>query len=151
MAAPLNPVDIQPRQVANKSDKKALLDAIRMTLGVQSAAIRRNTQTFNRNRYTAIARIADYDAMKDRARQTKEHSIANLPELLAPTRGQRSRQRRPFLPGQDRRRRQSVHSRRTGKARSQTRGEREEHHFGRDSTQPHAGKRRHRSRGKRLG
>ena len=82
MAAPVNPVDIHPRQVANKSDKKALLDAIRMTLGVQSAAIRHNTQTFNRNRYTAVARIADYDEMKDRARQTKEHSIANLPELL---------------------------------------------------------------------
>ena len=59
-----------------------MLEAIRMTLGVQSAAIRRNTQTFNRNRYTAVARIADYDAMKDRARQTKENAIANLPELL---------------------------------------------------------------------
>src|SRR5271166_1863002 len=82
MAAPVNPIDIQPRQVANKSDKKALLAAIRMTLGVQSAAIRRNTQTFNRNRYTAVARIADYDALKDRARKTKENAIANLPELL---------------------------------------------------------------------
>jgi hypothetical protein len=68
MAAPANPIDITPRQVANKSDKQALRDAIRMTLGVQSTAIRHNTQTFNRNRYTAIARIADYDAMKDRAR-----------------------------------------------------------------------------------
>src|SRR5271169_2663413 len=82
MAAPVNPIDIQPRQVANKSDKKALLAAIRMTLDVQSAAIRRNTQTFNRNRYTAIARIADYDEMKDRARKIKENAIANLPELL---------------------------------------------------------------------
>jgi iron-sulfur cluster protein len=82
MAAPINPIDILPRQVANKSDKKALLDAIRMTLGVQSAAIRQNTQTFNRDRYTAVARISDYDAMKDRARQTKEKAIANLPELL---------------------------------------------------------------------
>src|SRR5271165_1981634 len=82
MAAPVNPIDIQPRQVANKSDKKALLAAIRMTLGVQSAAIRRNSQTFNRNRYTAVARIADYDALKDRARKTKENAIANLPELL---------------------------------------------------------------------
>src|SRR6516225_6163262 len=53
-----------------------------MTLGVQSAAIRHNTQTFNRNRYTAVARIADYDAMKDRARKIKENAIANLPELL---------------------------------------------------------------------
>jgi len=82
MAAPVNPIDIQPRQVANKSDKRALLEAIRMTLSVQSAAIRHNTQTFNRNRYTAVARIADYDAMKDRARATKEKAIANLPELL---------------------------------------------------------------------
>src|SRR5271165_2244560 len=82
MAAPVNPVDIQPRQVANKSKKKALLEALRMTLSVQSAAIRHNTQTFNRNRYTVIGRIADYDAMKDQARQTKEKSIANLPELL---------------------------------------------------------------------
>ncbi len=54
MATLVNPADITPRQVANKSDKKALLDAIRMTLGVQSAAIRLNTQTFNRNRYAAI-------------------------------------------------------------------------------------------------
>ena len=82
MASPLSPTDIQPRQVANKSDKKALLEAIRMTLGVQSAAIRHNTQTFNRNRYDAVARIADYDAMKDRARGIKENAIANLPELL---------------------------------------------------------------------
>ena len=53
-----------------------------MTLDVQSAAIRHNTQTFNRNRYTAVARIADYDAMKDRARAIKEKAIANLPALL---------------------------------------------------------------------
>src|SRR5271167_4833740 len=82
MAAPVNPVDIQPRQVANKSNKKALAEALRMTLDVQSEAIRHNTQTFNRNRYTAVARIADYDAMKDRARAIKEKAIANLPALL---------------------------------------------------------------------
>ena len=59
-----------------------MLEAIRMTLGVQSAAIRHNTQTFNRNRYNAVARIADYDAMKDRARRIKENAIAKLPDLL---------------------------------------------------------------------
>ncbi len=80
--ATTNPVDIQPRQVANKSDKHALLDAIRMTLAVQSVAVRHNTQTFNRNRYVAVAKIADYDELKDRARQIKEQSIANLPALL---------------------------------------------------------------------
>jgi len=77
-----NPADISPRQVANKSEKKALLDAIRMTLGVQSAAVRRNTQTFNRNRYVATGLLADYNELKDRARQIKEQSIANLPQLL---------------------------------------------------------------------
>jgi iron-sulfur cluster protein len=82
MGTSVNPADITPRQVANKSDKKALRDAIRMTLGVQSAAIRHNTQTFNRNRYAAIGRLADYDALKDRARQIKENAIANLPQLL---------------------------------------------------------------------
>jgi iron-sulfur cluster protein len=82
MAAAVNPADITPRQVANKSDKKALLAAIRMTLGVQTAAIRNNTQTFNRNRYAAIARLSDYDELKDRARKIKENAIANLPQLL---------------------------------------------------------------------
>ena len=82
MATPVNPADINPRQVANKSDKKALLDAIRMTLSVQSPAVRRNTQTFNRNRYAATALLPDYNELKDRARQIKENAIANLPELL---------------------------------------------------------------------
>jgi len=82
MAPVLNPADINPRQVANKSDKKALLDAIRMTLAVQSPAVRHNTQTFNRNRYAATARLADYNELKDRAREIKENAIANLPELL---------------------------------------------------------------------
>ena len=82
MASTANAIDIQPRQVANKSNKQALLDAIRMTLSIQSAAIRHNTQTFNRNRYVAVSLISDYDQLKDRARQTKERSIANLPALL---------------------------------------------------------------------
>ncbi len=82
MASVANPADIQPRQVANKSDKRALLDAIRMTLAVQSAAVRHNTQTFNRNRYAATARLADYEQLKDRARDIKKAAIANLPALL---------------------------------------------------------------------
>ncbi len=82
MATTLNAIDIQPRQVANKSDKHALLDAIRMTLNIQSAAVRHNTQTFNRNRYTAVAKIRDYDELKDRARKIKEQAIADSPKLL---------------------------------------------------------------------
>lgn len=74
--------EISPRSVANKSDKKAILKAIRMSLDIESAAVRHNTQTFNRGRYLAIAEIPDYDALKDRARAIKEAAIARLPELL---------------------------------------------------------------------
>lgn len=82
MAATRNPADISPRQVANKSDKRALLEAIRMTLNIQSATVRHNTQTFNRNRYIATALLPDYNEQKDRARRTKENAIATLPALL---------------------------------------------------------------------
>ena len=82
MASTVNPLDIQPRQVANKADKHSLLEAIRMTLNIQTAAIRHNTQTFNRNRYVAIAKLPDYDALKDRARAIKEQAIADSPRLL---------------------------------------------------------------------
>jgi iron-sulfur cluster protein len=82
MADLANPAGINPRQVANKSDKKALLAAIRMTLSVQSSAVRHNTQTFNRNRYAATALLPDYNQLKDRARAIKENAIANQPALL---------------------------------------------------------------------
>jgi iron-sulfur cluster protein len=77
------PVADSPRAVANKSDKRRLLEAIRMTLQIQSPAIRRNTQTFNRNRYQATSALTDYDALKDQARQIKEHAITNLPQLVS--------------------------------------------------------------------
>jgi iron-sulfur cluster protein len=72
-----------PRAVANKSDKRKLLDAIRMALEIQSPAVRRNTQIFNRGRYRATSALPDYEALKDRARQIKEQAIANLPRLIA--------------------------------------------------------------------
>lgn len=71
-----------PRAVANKSYKGNLLRAIRMALDIQSPAVRRNTQTFNRNRYHATAALPDYDALKDRAREIKERAIAATPELI---------------------------------------------------------------------
>ena len=71
-----------PRDVADKSDRKHLLQAIRMALDTQSAAVRHNTQTFNRGRYRATSEIPDYDRLKDEARRIKEESIENLPDLL---------------------------------------------------------------------
>src|SRR5580692_2596025 len=73
---------LSPRAFANKSDKKSLLQAIRMALKIQSPAVRKNTQTFNSNRYAATSALADYDQLKDQARRIKEDSIARLPELL---------------------------------------------------------------------
>ena len=73
---------VTPRAVANKSDRRTLVKAIRLALGLESAAVRHNTQTFNRNRYRAIAALPDYDALKDEARGIKERAIADLPALL---------------------------------------------------------------------
>ena len=78
-----NPSSVpSPRSVADKSEKSALLAAIRMTLDIETQAVRHNTQTFNRGRYEATAVIPDYDALKDKARAIKEAAIARLPELL---------------------------------------------------------------------
>lgn len=84
MAAPATPANQYdtPRAVANKRDKRTLVRAIRMALGIESAAVRRNTQTFNSNRYRVASEVADYDALKDEARAIKERSIATLPDLL---------------------------------------------------------------------
>src|SRR4051794_31124820 len=71
-----------PRAVADKSRKAALVAAIRMTLGMESAAVRHNTQTFNRGRYAAVSRLPDYDALKDEARRIKEDALARSEELL---------------------------------------------------------------------
>ena len=74
---------ISPRSVADKSQKPAMLKAIRMALAIESPAVRHNTQTFNNGRYEAVAVIPDYNALKDRARAIKEDAIARLPQLLA--------------------------------------------------------------------
>lgn len=73
---------VTPRQVADKRTKENLRKAIRMALDVESSAIRRNTQSFNANRYAAIAQIEDYQQLKDEARRIKEAAIARLPQLL---------------------------------------------------------------------
>lgn len=72
----------KPRSLANKSTKKALLDAIHMAMREQTDAVRANTATFNTNRYRATALIHDYDALKDRARSIKEETINHLPDLI---------------------------------------------------------------------
>ena len=77
-----SPALTSPRTVANKSDKSALLAAIRMALAIESPAVRHNTQAFNTGRYVATAEIPDYERLKDKTRATKEAAIVRLPELL---------------------------------------------------------------------
>ncbi len=78
----INEYKISPREVADKSSKESLRVAIKLALDVETDALRLNTQTFNRNRYKAVGRIDDYDALKRRARGIKEESIEHLPELV---------------------------------------------------------------------
>ena len=79
---PAGKSEIHPREVANKTSKEILYKAIDMALEVETEAIRLNTKTFNTNRYKAIAKLEDYDSLKDKARAIKEYSIQNMPELI---------------------------------------------------------------------
>ena len=73
---------IKPRDVANKSDPDNLRKALKMSLDIESAAVKRNTKTFNTNHYAATGNINDYELLKDNARKLKEYSIENLADLL---------------------------------------------------------------------
>ena len=78
----MNESHIHPKEVANKSSKENLYKALDLALTVESDAVHLNTSTFNTNRYKAVARLDDYDSLKDRARRIKEESISNLPSLI---------------------------------------------------------------------
>jgi iron-sulfur cluster protein len=78
----INDYKINPRQVADKSTKGALHEAITLALEVETDALRLNTQTFNRNKYNAVQKINDYQELKDRVRKIKEDAIENLPVLV---------------------------------------------------------------------
>ncbi|NOY78232.1 MAG: lactate utilization protein, partial [Calditrichaeota bacterium] len=71
-------LQIKPRDVANKSSKDHLTQAIQMALAIESEPVRRNTNTFNQNRYVAVRTIGDYEALKDRARAIKERAIEEI-------------------------------------------------------------------------
>ena len=71
-----------PREIAAKETKEILRRAIRFALDTESAAVRHNTRSFNRNRYSATGSLPDYDALKDEARHIKEKSLANRKALV---------------------------------------------------------------------
>ncbi|WP_254767056.1 LUD domain-containing protein [Salinilacihabitans rarus] len=66
--------------------REAKAARIRHLLATEGDAVERNTLTFNRGRYDAVADLEEYEALKTRAREIKEHAIATLPELIESTR-----------------------------------------------------------------
>ncbi len=71
-----------PRKIADKSIDDNLQEAIKMTLAIESKAVCKNTQSFNKNRYVATGNIHDYNTLKNKVRKIKENAIENLPRLL---------------------------------------------------------------------
>src|SRR5690349_4775507 len=136
---------ISPRSVADKSQKSAMLKAIRMALEIESPAVRHNTQTFNSGRYEAVSIIPDYNALKDRARAIKEDAIARLPQLLAGG-SERKAQWRSFLSGEGRQRSVALYHASLPRAPGSAAGERQEHDLGRGTSQPSPRRSGHRSR-----
>jgi iron-sulfur cluster protein len=74
--------NIHPREVADKAAGDNLYRAINMALEVETDALRLNTQSFNENRYKAVARLNNYEILKRQARKIKEDSIKKLPALI---------------------------------------------------------------------
>ena len=71
--------DWKPRDLADKSDKKTLKKAIRMALELENEAVRRNTGTFNANRYKTVSGIGDYEELKQRARKLRKKRLNIFP------------------------------------------------------------------------
>ncbi len=57
-------------------------EAIRHLLQTEGKTVAQNTRSFNEGRYASIARLDNYDALKDRAREIKEGAIEQLPSLI---------------------------------------------------------------------
>ena len=55
---------------------------IRELLDTEGEAVATNTRGFNQGRYDSVARLEDYEGLKDEARAIKEDAIERLPELL---------------------------------------------------------------------
>jgi len=57
-------------------------DEYERLMRTEGATIRENTQGFNEGRYESVAKLEDYEALKDEARAIKEDAIERLPELI---------------------------------------------------------------------
>ena len=69
----------EPAKSASREEKAAKL---RRLMATEGDAVAQNTRGFNQGRYESVAKLSDYDQLKDEAREIKEHAIENLPELI---------------------------------------------------------------------
>ncbi|MXR50403.1 4Fe-4S dicluster domain-containing protein [Halovenus sp. WSH3] len=66
--------------MSSQRDSKA--EHIRHIMETEGAAVGTNTRGFNAGRYESVAKLSDYDGLKDEARAIKEDAIERLPELI---------------------------------------------------------------------
>jgi len=64
------------------SDRESKADHIRRIMGTEGDAVAANTRGFNAGRYESVAKLEDYEALKEEARAIKEDAIGRLPELI---------------------------------------------------------------------
>ena len=63
-------------------DRQSKADHIRQIMTTEGEAVAENTRGFNQGRYDSVAKLENYEALKDEARAIKEDAISRLPELL---------------------------------------------------------------------
>ena len=63
-------------------DRQSKADHIRHIMTTEGEAVGANTRGFNQGRYDSVAKLEDYDALKDEAREIKEDAISRLPQLI---------------------------------------------------------------------
>ncbi|MFC4986521.1 LUD domain-containing protein [Saliphagus infecundisoli] len=69
--------------MSSRSESRRVKAAkIRALMESEGDAVRANTEGFNQGRYESVARLEDYEGLKDEARAIKEEAIERLPELI---------------------------------------------------------------------
>ncbi|MEF8822143.1 MAG: LUD domain-containing protein, partial [Halovenus sp.] len=64
------------------SQRESKADHIRHIMETEGDAVGDNTRGFNDGRYESVAKLEDYEGLKDEAREIKEDAIERLPELI---------------------------------------------------------------------
>jgi len=64
------------------SERESKAEHIRHIMETEGAAVGANTRGFNEGRYDSVAKLEDYEGLKDEARGIKEDAIERLPALI---------------------------------------------------------------------